>query len=29
MPEGYSESQMNELERLTARWAEDLNPGKN
>jgi len=29
MPEGYSESQMNELERLTARWAEDVNPGKN
>lgn len=29
VPEGYSEPQMNELERLTAQWAEDVNPGKN
>ena len=29
VPEGYSETQMNELERLTERWAEDANPGKN
>jgi hypothetical protein len=28
-PEGYSESQMDELDKLTARWAEDVNPGKN
>ena len=28
-PEGYSESQMDELERLTEQWAEDLNPGEN
>jgi hypothetical protein len=28
-PEGYSESQMDELERLTEQWAEDLNPGGN
>jgi hypothetical protein len=24
VPEGYSESQMNKLERLTERWAKDL-----
>jgi hypothetical protein len=29
VPEGYSESQMNKFERLTARWAEDVNPGEN
>ena len=29
VPEGYSESQMSKLERLTAQWAEDVNPGKN
>ena len=29
VPEGYSESQMNELEGLTAQWAEDVNPEKN
>jgi hypothetical protein len=29
VPEGYSESQMNKFERLTAQWAEDLNPGEN
>jgi hypothetical protein len=29
VPEGYSESQMNKLERLTAQWAEDVTPGKN
>jgi len=28
-PEGYSDSQMDELERLTERWAEDVNPGQN
>jgi hypothetical protein len=26
VPEGYSESQMDELEMLTERWAEDVNP---
>jgi hypothetical protein len=29
VPEGYSESQMNKFERLTAQWAEDVNPGEN
>jgi hypothetical protein len=29
LPEGCSESQMDELEKLTERWAEDVNPGKN
>ena len=29
VPEGYSESQMNKFERLTAQWAEALNPGEN
>jgi hypothetical protein len=28
-PKGYSESQMDELERLTEQWAEDVNPGEN
>ena len=28
-PKGYSESQMDELERLTQQWAEDVNPGEN
>jgi len=28
-PEGYSESQMNTFEKLTAKWAEEINPGKN
>ena len=29
VPEGYSESQMDELERLTERWAADLEKGEN
>jgi hypothetical protein len=29
VPEGYSESQMNKFERLTAQWVEDVNPGEN
>jgi hypothetical protein len=29
VPEGYSESQMNKFERLTAQWAEAVNPGEN
>ena len=29
VPEGYSESQMDELERLTEQWVEDLNKGEN
>jgi hypothetical protein len=29
VPEGYSESRMNKFERLTAQWAEDVNPGEN
>jgi hypothetical protein len=29
VPKGYSKSQMDELERLTERWVEDVNPGKN
>jgi hypothetical protein len=29
VPEGYSASQMNKFERLTAQWAEDVNPGEN
>jgi hypothetical protein len=29
VPKGYSESQMNKFERLTAQWAEDVNPGEN
>jgi hypothetical protein len=29
VPEGYSESQMNERERLAEQWVEDVNPGKN
>ena len=29
VPEGYSEAQMDELERLTEQWAEDVNPGGN
>lgn len=28
-PKGYSESQMDELERLTEQWAEGVNPGEN
>ena len=28
-PKGYSESQMNTFENLTAKWAEEINPGKN
>ena len=28
-PKGYSQSQMDELERLTEQWAEDVNPGEN
>jgi hypothetical protein len=27
-PKGYSESQMDELERLTEQWAEEVNPGE-
>jgi hypothetical protein len=29
VPKGYTKSQMDELERLTERWVEDVNPGKN
>jgi hypothetical protein len=29
VPEGYSESQMNKLERLTERWAKDLAKDEN
>jgi hypothetical protein len=29
VPEGYSDSQMDELERLTERWAADLERGEN
>jgi len=29
VPKGCSKSQMGELESLTERWAEDVNPGKN
>ena len=28
-PKGYSESQMDELDRLTEQWAEDIYPGEN
>ena len=28
-PKGYSDSQMDELERLTEQWADDVYPGQN
>ena len=28
-PKGYSDTQMDELERLTEQWADDVYPGKN
>jgi hypothetical protein len=29
VPEGYSETQMNKLERLTEKWAKDLTKEEN
>jgi hypothetical protein len=29
LPEGHSDCQTSKLERLTAQWAEDVNPGEN